>query len=188
MRYWIWPKKLRIRRKAPKVRPAHRKRRVHKSARDRLREFGLSRFRYLWFIPILVLMIVVAAHLRVPKTVTVVIRSAAADSIEDEALGVRSAKFRTSIPAGYRLAVDVAWQGAAPSEEVQVELLLRDGIGSAVAKGVMPVWPDMGGGVNRVELDVPYNLKGRYELSVRVLGADQTILVEETQLGGLTVY
>jgi hypothetical protein len=188
MRYWIWPKKLRIRKKAPKVHPAHRKRRAHKSARDRLRDFGLSRFRYLWFIPILVILIIVAARLRVPKTVTVVVQSAAADSAQAGALVIRSAKYRTSIPAGYRLAVDVAWQGEAPSQEVQVELLLRDGIGSAVAKGVTPVWPDVSGNVNRVELDVPYNLKGRYDLSVRVLGADRADYLKEATLGRLTVY
>ena len=188
MRYWTWPRRLRLKRKIPKVRPAHRKRRAHKSARDRLRDFGLSRFRYLWFIPVLVILIIVAANVRVPRTVTVVIRSAAAESVQAGDLSVQSAKFRTSIPSGYRLAVDVTWHGEPLSQEVLVELLLRDGTGSAVAKGETHVWPSAGGYVSRAELDVPYNLSGRYELSVRVLGADETVHVEETPLGGLTVY
>ena len=188
MRYWTWPKRLRLKRKIPKVRPAHRKRRAHKSARERLRDFGLSRFRYLWFIPVLVILIVIAANVRVPKTVTVVIRSAAAESAQAGALSVQSAKFRTSIPSGYRLAVDVTWHGEPLSQEVLVELLLRDGTGSAVAKGVTHVWPGLNGYVSRVELDVPYNLNGRYDLSVRILGVDETIYIEETRLGDLTVY
>lgn len=188
MRYWTWPKRLRLKRKMPKVRPAHRKRRAHRSARDRLRDFGLSRFRYLWFIPVLVILIIVAANVRVPRTVTVVIRSAEAESAQTGSLSVQSAKFRTSIPSGYRLAVDVAWHGEAPSQEVLVELLLRDGIGSAVAKGATSVWPGASGYLSRAELDVPYNLNGRYGLSVRVLGSDETVYVEETSLGGLNVY
>ena len=59
MRYWMWPRRLRWRKRPPRARRMVRKRRPHRPAKDRLHAFGLSRSRYLWFIP--ALMIAIAA-------------------------------------------------------------------------------------------------------------------------------
>lgn len=192
MRYWMWQRRLRLRKRPPRVKRLVRKRRPHLSARERLRDFGLSRVRYLWFVPVLILMIVAVACFRVPRTTTVRIQSAAAQSESASgAVAVRSAKYRTSIPAGYRLAVDLSWQAAEPSPELLVDLILRSGEGSAVAKHTTVIEAGALADhslVTRTELDIPYSLSGEYRLNVRVSGADGATVTGETELGELTVY
>ncbi len=192
MRYWMWPRRLHWRKKPPKVRRMVRKRRPHRTARDRLRDFGLSRFRYLWFVPVLVLLIAVVASVRVPKTTTTwLMQSSAQSESRAEDVQVQSGKYRTSIPGGYRLAVDVSLKTESQRDELLVELILRDGGGEAVARqttvagaGAMTMEP----AVIRAELDIPYNLSGKYALSVRVLDADGRSIAEEAPLGPLSVY
>jgi hypothetical protein len=188
----MWPRKLRWRKKPPKARRMVRKRRPHRSARDRLRSFGLSRFRYLWFIPALILMIWAVASVRVPRTTITWLQQAAAQSgARAETAQVRSGKYRTSIPAGYRLAVDIAWRDASQPEELLVELILRDGIGSSVARQTTVVGADqlaLASPVTRAELDVPYDLNGVYQLSVQVTDDEGGTVDEEQVLGPLTVY
>ena len=106
MRYWLWPRRLRLRRRPPRIRRLVRKRRPHRTARDRLRAFGLSRFRYLWILPVLIALIALVANVRVPRTTTVALAEPAGqvEFAGAEGIWVKSAKWRTSIPAGYRLA------------------------------------------------------------------------------------
>lgn len=190
MRYWMWPRKLRWRKKPPKAWRTVRKRRPHRSARDRLRSFGLSRFRYLWFIPALILMIWAVASVRVPRTTTTWLRQAAVQGGHRvETARIRSGKYRTSIPAGYRLAVDVAWRDTSQPEELLMELILRDGVGSVVAQQTTVVGADqLASPMTRAELDVPYDLNGVYQLSVRVSDDEGEAVGEEQALGPLTVY
>ncbi len=192
MRYWMWPRRLRWQKKPPRAARVVRKRRPHRTARDRLREFGLNRFGYLWFIPVLVALIIVVAQFRVPKTTTMLVQSAAAQSETGESgIWVRSAKYRTSIPGGYRLAVDVAWRAAGQTPELLVELMLRDGTGSAVASQTSVVAAGALFGqspLTRSELDIPYDLRGAYRMSVRVSDAEGRTVLEETALGFVTVY
>lgn len=192
MRYWMWPRRLRWRKKPPKNLRMVRKRRPHRTARDRLRDFGLSRFRYLWFVPVLIALIIVVACVRVPKTTTALIYPANAESAADSiGISVESAKYRTSIPGGYRLAVDISWRAESPAPELLVELLLRDGIDSAVARQTTVVEAgalSAQSPVTRAELDIPYNLSGDYRLSVRVSDADGAAVTGETTLGAVRVY
>jgi hypothetical protein len=188
----MWPRRLHWRKKPPKVRRMVRKRRPHRTARDRLRDFGLSRFRYLWFVPVLVLLIAVVASVRVPKTTTTWLMQSAAQSEPRAAdVLVQSGKFRTSIPGGYRLAVDVSLKTESQHDELLVELILRDGGGEAVARQITPAGSGamtMESAVIRAELDIPYNLSGKYALSVRVSDADGREVSEEAPLGPLRVY
>lgn len=192
MRYWMLPRRLRWRKRPPKVRRLVRKRRPHRTARDRLRNFGLSRFRYLWFIPALILVIVVVASVRVPRTATAWLQESQLLSESQAAdVSIRTGKYRTSIPGGYRLAVDLSWRARAQEGELTVELILRDEGGEAVARQVTTVGAgalDVDAPVTRAELDIPYNLSGKYELGVRVVGADGNLVQDETTLGPLTVY
>jgi len=192
MRYWMWPRKLRWRKRPPKVRRMVRKRRPHRTARDRLRNFGLSRFRYLWFIPALMLMIIIVASVRVPRTATAWLQDPQLMS-EAQALDVsiRTGKYRTSIPGGYRLAVDLSWRSRAQDGEMTVELILRGQKGDAVARHFTVIEAgtlNVDAPVTRAELDIPYNLSGRYELNVRVVGTDGDLIQDETPLGPLKVY
>lgn len=192
MRYWMWPRKLRWRKRPPKVRRLVRKRRPHRTARDRLRNFGLSRFRYLWFIPALILVIVAVASVRVPRTATAWLQESQRLSESQAAdVSIRTGKYRTSIPGGYRLAVDLSWRTRAQEGELTVELILREDGGEAVARQVTTVGAgalDVDAPNTRAELDIPYNLSGKYELGVRVVGADGDLHQDETTLGPLTVY
>lgn len=192
MRYWMWPRRLRWRRRPPKVRRLVRKRRPHRSARDRLRNFGLSRFRYLWCIPALILAIVAVASVRVPRTTTAWLQDSAARSESPMAdVSIRTGKYRTSIPGGYRLAVDLSWRADAQELPLMVELILRDESGEAVARQFTAMEPgalNVDAPVTRAELDIPYNLSGRYLLSVRVVGADGDLVQDGTPLGPLNVY
>jgi hypothetical protein len=168
-----------------------RKRRPHRTARDRLRSFGLSRFRYLWFIPALVLMIWVVASVRMPRTTTTwLTQTTVQGQAQVAAVRIRSGKYRTSIPAGYRLAVDIAWS-APRTDELLVELILRDGTGASVARQTTVLEAGQSGPGSpliRAELDVPYDLNGPYQLSVRVLDDAGETVSEEEALGPLTVY
>lgn len=192
MRYWMWPRRLRWRKKPPKARRMVRKRRPHRPARERLRDFGLSRFRYLWFVPVLILLIAVVASVRVPKTTTTWLMQSSAQSESRAAdVLVQSAKYRTSIPGGYRLAVDVSLKAESQRDELLVELILRDAGGEAVTRqttvvgaGTMAVEST----VVRAELDIPYNLSGKYALSVRISDADGQTVAQEAPLGPLRVY
>ncbi len=192
MRYWMWPRKLRWRKRPPKVRRLVRKRRPHRSARDRLRNFGLSRFRYLWFIPALILLIVAVASVRVPRTATAWLQESQLLSESQAAdVSIRTGKYRTSIPGGYRLAVDLSWRTRSQDGELMVELFLRDEGGETVARQGTTVGAgalDADAPVTRAELDIPYNLSGKYELGVRVMDADGDLVQDETTLGPLTVY
>ncbi len=189
MRYWMWPRRLRWRRKLPKAVRVVRKRRPHRTARDRLREFGLSRFRYLWFIPVLVALIVTVAQFRIPRTAIVPVGNAAAQA--ETGVSIRSAKYRTSIPGGYRLAVDITWRVQTRTPALTVELMLRDGAGSLVAERTAILAEGALGGespVTRSELDIPYNLSGACAVSVRVADSEGRPVVGETALGDVTVY
>jgi len=192
MRYWMWPRRLRWRRRPPKVRRLVRKRRPHRSARERLRNFGLSRFRYLWFIPALMLLIVAVASVRVPRTATAWLEQAQVQGAPEMAdVSIRTGKYRTSIPGGYRLAVDLSWRAKSQEVGLAVELILRDEGGEAVARQVTPIAKgalDVDAPVTRAELDIPYNLNGKHLLSVRVVGADGHLVQDETRLGSLIVY
>ncbi len=191
MRNWMWPRRLRLKKKPPKAKKLVRKRRQHRPARERLREFGLSRFRYLWFIPILIAAIIVAANIRVPRTITALIQSAPAQSESAIGIAIRSAKYRPSIPAGYTLAVDLTWRGQEQSPELFAELILRDESGRDVARETTIVKTGALSGVSpmtRVELDIPYNLGGAYSMSVRVFDAEGQSMLDEIRIGGLRVY
>ena len=192
MRYWMWPRRLRWRKRPPKVRRMVRKRRPHRTARDRLRNFGLSRFRYLWFIPALILMIIVVASVRVPRTATTWLQDTQLISDAQAAdVSIRTGKYRTSIPGGYRLAVDLSWRSHAQDGEMMAELILRGVSGEAVARQFTLIEAgtlNVDAPVTRAELDIPYNLSGKYELNVRVVGVDGNLIQDETPLGPLTVY
>jgi len=192
MRIWLWPRRLRLRKRPPKLRRLVRKRRPHRTARDRLRAFGLSRFRYLWFIPILIALIAVAANLRVPRTTTVALAEPAGqvEFAGAEGIRVKSAKWRTSIPAGYRLAVDIGWENAgAPSPGLLVELSLAAGETLCAQMNTLPAGAlQTGSSVTRLELDIPYNLKGSYRLELKVSTLDVDGAVYKAPLGALRVY
>lgn len=192
MRYWMWPRKLRWRKKPPKARRLVRKRRPHRSARERLRNFGLSRFRYLWFIPALILLIAVVASVRVPRTTTAWLEVPQAQSESRMAgISIRTGKFRPSIPGGYRLAVDLSWRAEAQEGALTVELILRDEGEKVVASQSTAI---DAGALNvdapliRAELDIPYDLNGKHRLSVRVTDADGMLVQDETPLGPLSIY
>jgi hypothetical protein len=169
-----------------------RKRRPHRTARDRLRSFGLSRFRYLWFIPALILVIIAVASVRVPRTATAWLQQS--QLLSESALAdvsIRTGKYRTSIPGGYRLAVDLSWRAYAQEDALAVELILRDEGGEAVATQSTAIGAgelNVDAPVTRAELDIPYNLSGKYQLSVRVTGVDDKPVQDETPLGPLNVY
>ncbi len=192
MRYWMWPFRLRWKKKPLKLKRIVRKRRPHKNARDRLRDFGLSRFRYLWVIPILIAMIVVVASVRVPKTATAFLQQTSSRSeISEAGIAIRSAKYRTSIPAGYRLAVDLAWSSSPQLEEILVTLILRDDGGEAVATETTVIESETLAAqepMTRAEMDIPYDLHGNYQLTVRVSDGDGQTIQAETQLGPVSVY
>ncbi len=194
MRYGMWPRAVRWKRKPPRGRRLVRKRRPHRTARDRLRTFGLSRFRYLLFIPVLILMIAIMASVRVPRA-TRAILSESAGRVEiagAEGLWVRSAKWRTSIPAGYRLAVDVGWErGDAPNPPFDVELLLKAEAVACAQKTALPEGALSAGlSTTRLELDIPYDLKGNYRLEIRISAPDEVGGADayEAVLGALRVY
>ena len=191
MRYWMWPRRLHWRKKPPKARRMVRKRRPHRPARERLRDFGLSRFRYLWFVPVLVILIVVVASARVPKTTTTFLMQSAQSETKAAEVTIQSGKYRTSIPGGYRLAVDVSMKAESQAEELLVELILRDAHGEAVARqttvaeaGTLAVESP----VVRAELDIPYDLSGRYSLSVQIVNDAGETVAPEVALGALRVY
>jgi hypothetical protein len=192
MRYWMWPRRLRLKKRPPKVQRMVRKRRPHRTARDRLRNFGLSRLRYLWFIPVLIALIAVVASVRVPKTTTTWVQQPSVKSESQEAdTPIQFGKYRTSIPAGYSLGVDIAWKKAPQEAEFQVELILRDDGGEAVARQTTSVVAGAlaaSSPVARAELDIPYDLSGKYHLSVQVVGDDSRLVSAEAPLGLLTVY
>ena len=192
MRYWMWPRKLRWRKKPPKARRLVRKRRPHLTARDRLRSFGLSRFRYLWFIPALIILIVAVASVRVPRTTTAWLQESKTMSGSSmPEVSIRTGKYRTSIPAGYRLAVDLSWRAHAQNGELTVELILRNEGGESVARQATIIGTgelDVDTPVTRAELDIPYNLSGKHQLSVQVTGADAQLVQDETELGAITIY
>ena len=191
MRYWLWPRRLRLKKKLPRAKKLVRKRRQHRTARERLREFGLNRLRYLWFIPVLIAAIIVAANIRVPKTITALIQSASVQSESATGIAVRAAKYRPSIPAGYTLAVDLTWRSASPSPALQAELILRDESGNDVAREATAIEAGALSGaspLSRAELDIPYNLGGAFSLSVRVFDAAGLALQDEIRIGALTIY
>jgi hypothetical protein len=89
------------------------------------------------------------------------------------------------------LAVDLSWRTHAQEGELMVELILRDEDGEAVTRQGTAVGVgtlDVDAPVTRAELDIPYNLSGLHELGVRVVGADGSVVQDETTLGPLTVY
>jgi hypothetical protein len=191
MRYWLWPRRLRLKKKPPKAKKLVRKRRKHLSARERLKEFGLNRLRYLWFIPVLIAAIIVTANIRVPKTVTALIQSASAQSESAAGIAVRAAKYRPSIPAGYTLAVDLTWRTQAQSPELLAELILRDESGHDAARETTVIGAGALSGpspLTRAELDIPYNLGGAFSLSVRVVDEAGQIVQDEIRVGALSVY
>ena len=98
---------------------------------------------------------------------------------------------RRSIPAGYRLAVDVGWTGdGAESPALLVELSLEKGGAAAcsettrLAAGALPAED----GVTRAELDIPYDLNGEYGLRLRVTSQADGSLLCDAVPGSVTVY
>jgi hypothetical protein len=191
MKHWMWPRKLRFKKKIPGGRRVVRKRRPHKTARERLREFGLSRFRYLAFVPVLIVMIVLVANLRVPRasTVSLMLPVPPLQAEQQGDIVLASAKWRAAIPAGYRLAVELAFDSAVPISPEMTVWLSLSGTGQihrqamSIGEGALPE----GASVVRAEIDIPYGVSGRYALALQVLDAGGRS-VSAAELGELRVY